>query len=113
MICPHCGSEHAEEKGRFCESCGLAVAPVPECSGICPSCGAPHSPEQGRFCDACGMSVISTARSSSKRARDEDEVPVVEERFLVRCRHCGTKAPPPTCPACGNKMPIPDDWVED
>jgi predicted RNA-binding Zn-ribbon protein involved in translation (DUF1610 family) len=110
MICPHCGAEHAEEKGRFCESCGLAVTDLPEGSGVCPSCGAPHSPEQGRFCDACGMSVYTYAKAAKTSEGEEGQV---EERFLVRCRHCGTKAKPPTCPACGNKMPIPDDWVEE
>jgi len=25
MICPHCGAEHAEADGRFCNTCGMSV----------------------------------------------------------------------------------------
>jgi NMD protein affecting ribosome stability and mRNA decay len=71
---------------------------------ICPHCGAEHDEAKGRFCDACGMSVIPYVKR-----KDDDDERVKENAPIVRCRHCGTKAPPPICPACGNKMPDPDD----
>jgi hypothetical protein len=27
MNCPHCGVEHDEAKGRFCDACGMSVIP--------------------------------------------------------------------------------------
>ena len=73
----------------------------------CPNCGAEHDPEVGgRFCDSCGMSVLCFASTSSR----DDEEPKVR---TVRCRFCSVATPPPTCVACGNHVPVPDDWDED
>ena len=70
---------------------------------ICPHCGAEHPESAGRFCENCGMSVIKLV----KRERSEGEE---KEVRTVRCRYCGVNAPPPICPACGQRLPIPDDW---
>jgi predicted amidophosphoribosyltransferase len=110
VSCPHCGVEHTAA-GRFCDNCGMPV--FAEDAGVCPHCGAAHAPEQGRFCDACGMSVQPFARRAAGDEPDTGGQAGGEDRFTVRCRHCGTKGRPPTCPSCGNKMPVPDDWVEE
>ena len=105
MICPHCGVEHPEQLGRFCENCGLAVAPAPERG--CPHCGAALAEGGGRFCESCGMSVVSQVRRDDAEAQAAGE----GEDLFVRCRFCGNKARKDAgvCPACGNKLPTPDD----
>jgi hypothetical protein len=72
----------------------------------CPHCGAEHDPEVGgRFCDACGMSVVAFA-TPSPSSEEQQEVKT------VRCRFCGVPTPPPICVACGNRVPLPEDWEE-
>ena len=68
----------------------------------CPHCGVEHDGSSGRFCDNCGMSVQGLA------PRDKP----ADTPRLVRCRYCGVDAEPPRCPACGQKLPIPDDWKD-
>ena len=65
--CPYCGVEHdKEQQGRFCDGCGLSIAPPPRLafSGgkpqdkdealrqrLCAMCG---SPLRGGKCPSCG-----------------------------------------------------------
>jgi hypothetical protein len=43
------------------------------------------------------------------------EVPEEEEdgKVLVKCRLCGVNVPPPICPLCGNRLPLPEDLEEE
>ena len=49
MVCPHCGTDNAEN-ARFCVSCGQ---PLPR---VCPNCGAVNPPG-ARFCNQCGYAL--------------------------------------------------------
>jgi DNA-directed RNA polymerase subunit RPC12/RpoP len=61
MKCPHCGADHPEDAGRFCNSCGMSVikyagpeAPEEEDGEVkvrCRYCGVNVKPP---FCPLCG-----------------------------------------------------------
>lgn len=54
MVCPHCGTDNAEN-ARFCVSCGQ---PLPR---VCPNCGA-INPPGARFCNQCGFALDTQPR---------------------------------------------------
>ncbi len=66
MRCPFCGTEHdPDQQGRFCDGCGLSIAPPPKLvlkastkgaaaslrQALCAMCGAPL---RGGRCPSCG-----------------------------------------------------------
>lgn len=64
MKCPHCGADHPEQAGRFCERCGMSVVRVvereddPDAPGDdeerkvrCRTCGVMAEPP---VCPGCG-----------------------------------------------------------
>jgi class 3 adenylate cyclase/tetratricopeptide (TPR) repeat protein len=60
MTCAACG--HANpEAARFCNACGVPLAPR------CPGCGA-DNPPGSRFCDACGAALAARSESVPSRA---------------------------------------------
>ncbi len=66
MVCPYCGAEHdPDQQGRFCDGCGLSIAPPPKlvlsqggkkakgepARSLCAMCGSPF---RGGKCPSCG-----------------------------------------------------------
>jgi hypothetical protein len=75
MTCPHCGAEHDETKGRFCDACGMSVI---------------------QYAKKAGESKERTGEED-----DEDEEKKVHCRFcgvastFPKCPACGTMMPVP------------------
>src|SRR6185437_2751769 len=66
MFCAGCGTENPAGQ-RFCNGCGVALAPS------CAACGSPNPPG-ARFCGSCGHSLEEAAPAST--------VPVAERRHV-------------------------------
>jgi len=81
MPCPNC--QHENRAGaKFCEACGIKLAPV------CPSCGNEARP-QAKFCDMCGAQMAQPVAAASatelpaKALPSKPAAPEAERRHLT------------------------------
>jgi hypothetical protein len=111
MRCEHCG--HEQESGRFCDSCGLALARIVEHSTAatqieqatalvhCERCG--HEQATGKFCDACGLRIDTYQPPVLKH--DPTDGPRL-------CPTCGVPVVGSVCRDCGIRVPLSDETEE-
>ncbi len=80
--CPNCHSANPEG-GKFCSSCGTALAPA---TVTCPHCQA-ENPGSARFCSSCGQALIPQAAHCPSCSAEVG----AEARF---CPSCGAAVAP-------------------